>query len=134
MKDYWSKLKLNECWSEKERFNLLMNTILGDTEESTEEPVIEPVEELSNISVSITDNENNGVNNANVILSKDETSFSGTTGKLGGCTIKDVPFGEYSITVTAEGYQEYTGTVTINQVESTVDVSLTNEIVDENTS
>lgn len=25
--DYWSKLKLYECWSEKERFNILMNYI-----------------------------------------------------------------------------------------------------------
>ena len=25
--DYWSKLKLNECWSERERFNKIMNYI-----------------------------------------------------------------------------------------------------------
>lgn len=24
MTDYWSKLKLNECWSERERFNKIM--------------------------------------------------------------------------------------------------------------
>ena len=27
MIDYWSKLKLNECWSERERFNIIMNYI-----------------------------------------------------------------------------------------------------------
>lgn len=27
MTDYWTKLKLNECWSEKERFNKIMNYI-----------------------------------------------------------------------------------------------------------
>lgn len=27
MKDYWSELQLNECWSEKERFNIIMNYI-----------------------------------------------------------------------------------------------------------
>ncbi len=25
--DYWSKLKINECWSEKQRFNKIMNYI-----------------------------------------------------------------------------------------------------------
>lgn len=36
MKDYWSKLKLKECWSEKERFNYLMGkietAIVGDSD------------------------------------------------------------------------------------------------------
>lgn len=27
MIDYWSKLKLNECWSDKQRFNIIMNYI-----------------------------------------------------------------------------------------------------------
>ena len=27
MKDYWSKLKLNECWSDKQRFNIIMDYI-----------------------------------------------------------------------------------------------------------
>ena len=34
--DYWSKLKLNECWSERERFNIIMNYIdekLGENED-----------------------------------------------------------------------------------------------------
>lgn len=25
--DYWSKLNLNECWSEKQRFNIIMKYI-----------------------------------------------------------------------------------------------------------
>jgi len=28
--DYWSKLKLDECWSKKERFNKIMNYILNN--------------------------------------------------------------------------------------------------------
>ena len=35
--DYWSKFKLNECWSERERFNIIMNYIdekLGENEDS----------------------------------------------------------------------------------------------------
>ena len=25
--DYWSKLKLNECWDERQRFNIMMSAI-----------------------------------------------------------------------------------------------------------
>ena len=25
--DYWSKLKLNECWNDKQRFNIMMTAI-----------------------------------------------------------------------------------------------------------
>lgn len=30
MIDYWSKLNIDECWSEKERFNMIMNYILNE--------------------------------------------------------------------------------------------------------
>lgn len=31
--DYWSKLKLDECWSEKARFNKIMNYIMNEEAE-----------------------------------------------------------------------------------------------------
>lgn len=34
--DYWSKLKLDECWSEKERFNKIMNYIMETENEDDE--------------------------------------------------------------------------------------------------
>ena len=33
MIDYWSKLKLDECWSEKQRYNKIMNYILNEDED-----------------------------------------------------------------------------------------------------
>lgn len=33
MIDYWSKLNIDECWSEKERFNMIMNYILNGKDE-----------------------------------------------------------------------------------------------------
>ena len=33
MKDYWSKLNINECWSEKQRFNIIMNYINSELNE-----------------------------------------------------------------------------------------------------
>lgn len=49
MTDYWSKLKLNECWSEKERYNLILNLALGteneveneDTPQGDVEPIVD---------------------------------------------------------------------------------------------
>lgn len=32
--DYWSKLKLNECWSEKQRFNIIMNYIMSEQDDN----------------------------------------------------------------------------------------------------
>lgn len=39
--DYWSKLKLDECWSKKERFNKIMSYLLGDEnpQNTSNEPV-----------------------------------------------------------------------------------------------
>lgn len=34
--DYWAKLKLDECWSEKQRFNKIMNYIMNEENEDDE--------------------------------------------------------------------------------------------------
>lgn len=36
MTDYWAKLKLNECWSERERFNIIMNYIMENADNDGE--------------------------------------------------------------------------------------------------
>lgn len=40
-----------------------------------------------------------------------------TTGGAGGCTLQNVPIGEHNVTVTADGFEEYTNTVTISNAE-----------------
>ena len=37
MIDYWSKLKLDECWSKKERYNKIMDYILNTEEENEDD-------------------------------------------------------------------------------------------------
>ena len=47
MTDYWSKLELNECWSEKQRYNKIMNYIdkkLSKEEETAQEETVETVD------------------------------------------------------------------------------------------
>ena len=53
MVDYWSNLKLNECWSERERFNYLMakieEVVVGDSD--LVERINEIVSEFNNIDI-----------------------------------------------------------------------------------
>lgn len=122
MIDYWSKLKIDECWSQKERFNLMMNYIkegVQDTNQDEEEEV-----KLGEISVSITNEENQGIGNAEVTLSKGDDKYIGTTGDAGGCTIKNVPYDTYDVIVVAEGYEDGEGSITVNADTVELDMTL----------
>lgn len=119
MIDYWSKLKIDECWSQKERFNLMMNYIKEGVQDTNQEDEVE----LGNISVSITNEDNEGIGNAEVTLSKGDDKYIGTTGDAGGCTIKNVPYDTYDVIVVAEGYEDGEGSITVNA--DTVELNMT---------
>ena len=123
MKDYWSKLKLNECWSEKQRFNIIMNYVdsLVEDEEEEEEEVV-----TKQIQVSIKDTTEANVKSAVVVLSDDGTEeYTCTTGDAGGCKLQSVPLGEYSVSVTAEGYEDLTDTFTVGDETESLSLVLT---------
>ena len=125
MTDYWSKLKLNETWSAKKRFNIIMNHI-DEVIDSKTETDTEEIVETVDISVSVTDGEN-GVGDATVTIGEQ----TGKTGGQGGCTVKDVPLGETTVTVTATGFEEYSATETITNETTSLTIVLT-AIVDDN--
>lgn len=79
-----------------------------------------------NISVSVTDSTSStGIESATVTLTgADEQEYSGTTGSAGGCTIQNVPHGEYTVTATAAGYEEYTGSFTVSATSKTLAISM----------
>lgn len=144
MIDYWNKLKLDECWSKKQRFNIMMNYIMdGETpSESTEEPTPtdeptedeptdEPViENTGKINVTVTDEEGNPIKDADVSVYSNGEPFEGTTGKAGGCTIKNVPYGDYTIEAVAEGYDFTVEQITVNQSEQSRTLVLKSEADD----
>ena len=74
--------------------------------------------------VSVTDADG-PVENANVVLSDGEHTYTGTTDDLGLGSIEDVPYGDYTVTVTANGYQDYTDTFTVDDAANDLDVTLT---------
>ena len=61
----------------------------------------------------------NRINNANVVLSTadGETTYSTTTDDLGYCMFEDIPYGEYTVTITANGYQDFTDTIILEDFE-----------------
>jgi len=104
----WNDLKLSEKWSTRKRFNYIMNYIDSTFKDT------EPVVETGDVIVLVTNNDNEKVANAKVTLTKDGEEYTGTTGTAGGCTIRNVPYGEYNVVTTAENYIDDTDTVTVD--------------------
>lgn len=113
MVDYWSKLPFSKR-GKKDRFNFLLNHIDEVSSSSNpddsgnqnqETPKTEdPEVTTSNISVTVLDREDKPINGATVTVSKDSKEYTGNTGTAGGCTIRNVPLGDYVIETVKEGY------------------------------
>lgn len=137
MKDYWKDLSLREAWSKRERFNFIMNHIdekAGDESPSpTNNNASEEEEEVtvttSDISVSVKDNKGVGIGSASVTVSQEgnETTYTGNTGSAGGCTIRNVPVGDYTITTEATGYILSVDDFTVTDGENIFEVVLEEE-------
>ena len=55
-----------------------------------------------------------------------------TTGSSGGCTIKNIVDGEHTVTVTADGFEEYTDTITTGETTSfTVELTAVTPVEDD---
>ncbi|HIH36277.1 MAG TPA: carboxypeptidase regulatory-like domain-containing protein, partial [Methanosphaera sp.] len=79
------------------------------------------------VHASVTSN-SAGVPNANVVLSAvdGEATYSGIANSQGVCDISEVPYGEYTVTVTANGYEKLTSTVTVNDEVINLGLTLIN--------
>lgn len=73
-----------------------------------------------NISFKIDDG-TNPVENATVTIGTE----TGTTGSAGGCTLNGIPDGDNTVTVTAEGFVDYTDTITVSADDTEFTISLT---------
>ena len=132
--DYWSKLKLNECWSERQRYNILLNTINeringespSNTSTTNTDEVADDTDTVSvgEVIVSVIDDDNEGVGNVDVSLSNDVNEYSTRTGSKGGCTLKNVEFGEYNVTASCDGYATYEDTITVDSAEYVLNIVL----------
>lgn len=126
MTDYWSKLELNECWSEKQRYNKIMNYI--DKKLSGEEEVVQGDDETVetvDIQVSVKDTEEQNVSGVSVVLTANNEEYSCQTGTAGGCKISKVPLGEYSVSATATGFVELSDTLVVTEETESLSLVLT---------
>lgn len=124
MTDYWSKLELNECWSEKQRYNKIMNYIdkkLSKEEETAQEETVETVD----IQVSVKDTEEQNISGASVVLTANNENYSCQTGTAGGCKISNVPLGEYALSATATGFEELSDTISVTAETESLPLVLT---------
>lgn len=72
----------------------------------------------------------NPLENVDVILEDaEENQFTGKTGSAGGCTIRNVPEGTYDVVASLNGYQDYEGTITVNEDSTTLNISLTESVI-----
>ena len=133
MIDYWSKLKLNEAWSKKERFNYIMNYIDEKTGNapSEEDIPVEPEITAGKINVTVKNESGNTVANADVSVYDKGLPFETTTDNNGKCTIDEVPYGTYTIEAVAEGYEFTVESITINSPETSKTIILKQEADDD---
>lgn len=73
-----------------------------------------------NINISVNDGTDD-VEGATVSIG----NISGTTGSAGGCTLKNVPDGENTIEVIADGYGDYEDTITVSEDNTSFTITLT---------
>lgn len=128
MTDYWSKLELNECWSEKQRFNIIMDYI--DTKLNGETPTVEDnVQVTKDFDIIVGDDSryNNPIPNAVVKLTVgDEEKYSSITDDDGIASFNDVEYGAYDIIISAEGYNELVDGIVIDDGFESEEFHLTN--------
>ena len=84
-------------------------------------PANEDTPETVNISVSVSDG-TDPVQGASVTIGGN----TGTTGSAGGCTVSGVTVGDgVTVTVTCEGYEDYTATEDITSETTSLSITLT---------
>lgn len=109
-----------------------LETILGDTDDDTiyDDAVLsQRIAALEDkfrrdLSFTVKDSEAtpNPVEGAIVTVT---TGKTGTTGSAGGCSITGVLDGSYTVTVTAEGFEDYSDTIVVDESHTSFNISLT---------
>ena len=86
--------------------------------------------QYGDVSFTVQDSEEQGISGARITLTNTETNETsqngnGGTGSSGGSTISNLLYGTYSVTITCDGYEDYTGTLTVDSASSTETITLT---------
>ena len=110
----WKDLTAMQKRSRKLRWGLLYTELQGTTQRT--------------ITVTVIDGEDQKIKDASVKLSRK----TATTDADGECTFTSVGDGNHTVKVTAEGYEDYTGTKTTDSTHTSLEIVLT-EVTEEET-
>ncbi|WP_292600360.1 carboxypeptidase regulatory-like domain-containing protein, partial [Methanobrevibacter sp. UBA212] len=102
----------------------------GEIEPDEDEGEVEPVI-VTDVNVIVVDRDSDSIESATVSLTSG-TRFAAVTGNDGKCIINEVPLGDYSVLVKAEGYNDFHGKFTVSDDDEVFKVILTKEIVTTN--
>ncbi len=97
-----------------------------DDDEGGVEPVV-----VTDVTVVVVDRDSEAIESAAISLTG-EMNFAGVTDNKGKAVISEVVLGDYSVSVKADGYNEYYGNFTVSGDDEIFDVILTKEIVTAN--
>ncbi len=114
----WEGLTHQQRRSRRLRWTLLYTELAGTTQRT--------------LSFTITDDaaEPAAISGAKVTVDNKKT---GTTGAQGGCTVSSVGDGAHTVKVTAEGYEDYSGTKTSDSTHTSFTIQLTAVVEEEET-
>lgn len=108
-----------------------LETILGDADDDTiynDEVLSQRISYLEDkfrrdLSFTVKDSEStpNPIEGAVVTVT---TGKTGTTGSAGGCSISGVLDGSYTVTVVAEGFNDYSDTIVVDESHTSFTISL----------
>ncbi|MBE6508253.1 MAG: carboxypeptidase regulatory-like domain-containing protein [Methanobrevibacter sp.] len=101
--------------SPRHRWNYLRELL-----SEVENPEAEPEVVTRNLTFTVNDG-TNAVEGATVAIG----NITGTTGSAGGCSLNGVAEGEKTVTVTAEGFENYSDTITVASDSTSFTISLT---------
>ncbi len=84
--------------------------------------------ETVNISASVT-NGTDPLSQVTIVLTNTETesTFTKTTGSQGGCSFNNIPLGTYTVSASKEGYDSYSGSLTVTSETDSLEITLTKQ-------
>lgn len=109
-----------------------LETILGDTDDDTvydDTVLVQRIAALEdkfrrNLSFTVKDDQSTPEPVEGAVITV-TTGKTGTTGSAGGCTINGVLDGSYTISVVAEGFEDYSDTISVDESHTSFNISLT---------
>ena len=113
---------------EAEGFESYTDTYQMDSEDDFMEIILTKLIVVGDVKVTVTDGDN-PIGNASVLIT--DTDFTGTTGSAGGCTIRDVPVGVYTIEASKDGYITSLEDLTVTEEETSITITLELDVDDE---